>query len=377
MLSIKRIRNWLTGFVACTLIALFLFIQWFANPALEGETKHWPKVMFHYLLVCYIWGILAIGIYPVTSRIGIDRRRWIRTGLAYLGIGLGFSLAHILISSGVLQVVDFFASGPGDDRDFGKREFSFLFFLRMLQSSLILFTIIASMCLAINYFRKYQDRELRTSRLESELTRVQLDALKSQLQPHFLFNTLNAISALVRENPRAAETMIVRLSDLLRATLEQGDQEVVPLETELEFVRRYLDIEKVRFGDRLIVIEKIAPETLVANVPTLILQPFVENALRHGVEETTGTCTVTILAEHLADQLILRISDDGPGKSEHRNTGRRSMGIANSTNRLQHLFGADHQFRADNRPEGGFEVEIKIPFQPASRRETKKTETNT
>ena len=368
MLTAGSIRNFFTGFVACTLIALFLSVQWFANPAAEGGWSQWPRVIFHYLLVVYVWGILTVAIYPLTSRIGIDRKRWIRSSVVYVGMGLGFCLAHMLISSGVLCVVEWLT---GETTKM-EHSFSFVLFLRMLQSSLILFTVIVGFCLAFNYFRKYQERELRTSRLESELTRVQLDALKSQLQPHFLFNTLNAISALVREDPPAAEKMIVRLSDLLRATLDQGDREVVSLEQELEFVRRYLEIEKVRFGDRLVVVEEIAPEALSCNVPTLILQPLVENALRHGVEETTGKCTVTLAAEQVGDQLRIRILDDGPGESKKRKTSHRSMGISNSTNRLRHMFGEHHLFRAGNRESGGFEVVITLPFRWTHQPEVKK-----
>ena len=204
------------------------------------------------------------------------------------------------------------------------------------------------------------------SRLEAQLARAQLQVLRMQLHPHFLFNTLNTISALVHKDVRAADRMLALLGDLLRDSFEKLGAQEVALKQELNFLERYLEIEKARFQDRLIVRTEIASETLDALVPNLILQPLVENAIRHGISRRSGTGSIEVRAWREDGMLAVRIRDDGPGlPSEAVMASRGGVGLANSQARLEQLYGRAHRFDLTNRPEGGLDVTLAIPFRPA------------
>src|SRR5208337_4143696 len=166
---------------------------------------------------------------------------------------------------------------------------------------------------AFDYYRKYRERELRAIELEKLLAQAKLQALQMQLNPHFLFNSLHSISALMHKNVDAAERMIGRLGELLRAALDNTETQEVPLRQELQFLRRYLEIEQIRFGSRLRVEIRAAPETLEARVPNLILQPLVENAIRHGVEPHAQPGRIRLLARRQANELRLGVDDNGDG----------------------------------------------------------------
>jgi LytS/YehU family sensor histidine kinase len=198
--------------------------------------------------------------------------------------------------------------------------------------------------------------------LGSELAKAQLTALKLQLNPHFLFNTLNSISTLIHSDPRAADSMVVRLGALLRMTLAAGDEQEVALANELELVRAYLQIELTRFGDRLRIVDDTEPAALEAAVPAMLLQPLVENAIRHGAVAGRPT-ELRIGARISGDRLELVVEDDGRGASGEGASGG-GLGLANTRARLQALYGDDHQLTAANRPSGGFRCRILIPFRP-------------
>jgi len=216
----------------------------------------------------------------------------------------------------------------------------------------------------VSYYQKLRDRERQTSQLETQLTKAHLRALKSQLQPHFLFNTMHSISALMLTDVPAADRMMTRLSDLLRMSLENDGVQVTRLSRELEFVNGYLEIEKVRFGDRLCVTLDIAPETLDAQVPHLLLQPLVENAVRHGVARLSANGQLRILASHDGRNLRLVIHDNGPGlRDSDASSSKAGLGLRATRERLQTLYGSDQSLDVRNLPEGGVEVSVRIPFQ--------------
>lgn len=183
-----------------------------------------------------------------------------------------------------------------------------------------------------------------------------------QLKPHFLFNTLNSISALTHKNPKAANDMLARLSELLRISLTNEDAQEVPLENELIFLSAYLEIEQVRFQDRLTVNFNIEPETLRALVPRLILQPLVENSIRHGITKRRGKGSIDIHATKAGDNLMLRVRDNGLGLSKKSPTFREGVGLANTRSRLLKLYGAEHKFSISAAGEIGVEATIIIPF---------------
>jgi two-component system, LytTR family, sensor kinase len=218
---------------------------------------------------------------------------------------------------------------------------------------------------ALDYYQKLQERELRASQLEAQLAQSQLQVLKMQLHPHFLFNTLNAISALIRESPDEAEEMVSRLGDLLRITLETAGLQEVPFKEELEFLKHYLDIEQTRFQDRLKVEMAIEPETLDALVPSMILQPLVENSVRHGIAPRPEGGCIRIKAWRDNSILRLDVEDDGPGLCDDMPRKER-VGLTNTRARVRNLYGDEHDLTLRNAAGGGFVVSLTIPFRTAS-----------
>lgn len=231
------------------------------------------------------------------------------------------------------------------------------------QFTVPIYLCIVCVCWVIGHFQESGEREHRTLELETRLTKANLQALKMQLQPHFLFNTLNSISSLVHENPGVADDMIASLSQFLRTTLDVSAKNEVPLRTELEFVDRYLEIQQIRFGDRLRVCREIDPAVIDALVPPLILQPLVENAIRYGIESRETGGTVTICAQREGDVLRLEIVDDGEGFSggQMLEPGN-GIGLSNTKARLQELYGARHQLKITANNPTGARVKIEIPF---------------
>jgi LytS/YehU family sensor histidine kinase len=220
----------------------------------------------------------------------------------------------------------------------------------------------------VHYSRESRTKDLKASQLEGQLAQAQLQVLRMQLHPHFLFNTLHTISALMHKDLKAADRMLALLGDLLRDSLEKVGAQVVPLKQELEFLDRYLEIEKTRFRDRLSVQMAVEPETLDAEVPNLILQPLVENAIRHGIARRAEGGRLEIHAQSQDHMLVLRVRDDGPGlPSDTEMAARGGVGLANSQARLEQLYGAAHRFELRNRTDGGLEVTLALPLRPHER----------
>ena len=223
---------------------------------------------------------------------------------------------------------------------------------------------ILGVSLAVDYYRKYRERELRASQLETRLAEAQLQVLKMQLHLHFLFNTLHAISTLMHRDVEAAERMLTRLSDLLRHSFESVGVQEVSLKQELEFLDRYVEIEKVRFGDRLAVEISVDPELLDARVPNLILQPLVENAIRHGIASRAAGGRIEIEVRRDNGMLDLEIRDNGPGlpAGDDGSEGIGGIGLANTRARLKQLYGARHRFELSEAAGGGLAVNLTIPL---------------
>jgi anti-sigma regulatory factor (Ser/Thr protein kinase) len=229
-----------------------------------------------------------------------------------------------------------------------------------------IYLALASLGHAFFYFRRSQQRDRRAMELENQLERARLQALRMQLQPHFLFNTLNAISTLVQTDPRVAQEMIGNLGHMLRLSLDSGHEPEVELQQELEFLDSYLEIARARFSDRLRINKDVSPETLRALVPTFVLQPLVENAIRHGIEPKSSPGTVEIHAARAAQQLVISISDTGVGLSATAETGTSGgIGLSNTRARLQSLYPGQHVFSVQNRSDGGCVAELRIPFHTA------------
>src|SRR5436190_1806027 len=218
--------------------------------------------------------------------------------------------------------------------------FAFGFYVDLIIALLIVIAVHALL-----YYQNFRASELAQSSLKTQLAKAQLRALKMQLHPHFLFNTLHSISSLVLEDPPKANSMIARLGDFLRLTIDNSDQQLVTLKEETEFLRCYLDIEQVRFGDRLTVEFKIDPGTLSAEVPHLILQPIVENAIQHAIAPRATPGKIDIAAKERNGLLRIEVKDNGPGIDPNRSGGElRGVGLSNVRARLNQIYGADFRF---------------------------------
>lgn len=250
-------------------------------------------------------------------------------------------------------------SGPGGPPG-SRGGFSFFF---MLGFRLPIYLAVVSIAHAVHFSRRARERERRALELTASLAQSRLEALKMQLQPHFLFNSLNAIAALVHKNPDAADEMLTRLSELLRLTLETSGAQELPLRRELELVEKYLAIEHVRFGDRLKYQVDVPPDTHAALVPTFLLQPLVENAVRHGLEPQSGAGLLTIRARREGGTLRLSVSDNGVGLKKD-GARREGIGLSNTRARLRELY--DGAASLELRNADGVSVEITMPFHTAA-----------
>jgi two-component sensor histidine kinase len=235
------------------------------------------------------------------------------------------------------------------------------------QSTIPIYWAIVCVTWVVSSYQQLRERERRTLELEARLMQSNLQALKTQLQPHFLFNTLNAIASLVRRKPDAAEDMIGSLSDFLRMTLDTAQEHEVPLRREIEFLDLYLEIQQARFGERLRIQKDIEPAALDASVPALILQPLVENSVRHGIEPRETGGTIFIRAQREETSLQFEIRDDGEGLKAGQLTAlREGVGLSNTKARLQELYGEAHRFQITPNAEGGLTVAVELPWHMAS-----------
>jgi two-component system LytT family sensor kinase len=240
---------------------------------------------------------------------------------------------------------------------------SVFFFGQAVRSAGVNLTVYASFVLAwhaATYYREARDRQQKALELESLLHQAQLQALRSQLNPHFLFNALHSIAELVHENPKLAEKLIVRLGELLRQVLQSATLQEVSLADELDFIRGYVDIEQMRLGERLRVIWDVPPELLPARVPSLILQPLVENAIQHGIAPTAKPGTLTIRARREDAFLRLEVRDTGPGVTHESPDRQTGIGLANTRARLQRLYGELQKLELVG--DDGLTVLVRIPF---------------
>jgi two-component system LytT family sensor kinase len=232
-----------------------------------------------------------------------------------------------------------------------------------LLSSIVLYAFVVIIGYTLDSRAHLIAQQTETARLNEQLSRAQFEALRRQIEPHFLFNTLNSVAALVRDQRNDdAIQMIVGLSDLLRRSLDSAPHHQVPLREELDFAQKYLDIQKTRFADRLTVSMDVPTDLNAAQVPSLILQPMVENAVQHGIAHRAQGGTISISASRTDRSLTLRIANDGPNLPANWESSRAGIGITNVRTRLATLYGTASAFSLSNRPNGGVEVSLSLPF---------------
>ena len=327
----------------------------------EGMNHSATRIFGWGILTWSVWALLTPAIVWLGRRFSLIGGAWKRSLAVHIPAFLIISAIHSAAATFITLTV-----APFDNMGDSPTSFLPRFLSRMKGAfgpDLLIYGGIIGICYAIDYYRKYREREYLASQLEAQLAQAQLDSLRMQLHPHFLFNTLNGIVGLVRDNRnQAAVSMLVGLSDLLRHALEHSNRQEVELKEELNFIKLYLDIQQMRFSDRLQIELDIQPVTMKALVPNLILQPLVENALRHGIARSAASALVGIRSRVVEDSLELTVFDNGLGlSSDWQLKSSSGIGLANTAARLQQLYNADHRFDVRNREEGGVEVVIVIP----------------
>ena len=350
-------RLWLETaviFAAWTVFGLLLANQFHIQSELSGRPVSWARVLRHGLLEAYLLAFATLAIFWMARRFPLERGRMLRRIPVYLAGAVVLLSARAAFMVELSRHVEWLS-----DRTFSRQ------FWASSSQNILFYTLLLGIAHAVLYHARYRERERAAERLAAGLTEARLQALKMQLQPHFLFNTLNAISALIPAEARPARRMVARLGDLLRIALEHEETQEVTLREELAFLEPYLEIEQARLEDRLTVVMEIAPETLDARVPHLILQPLVENAIRHGIAPRIEPGRVEISASRGPDDrfLHLEVRDDGPGVvRDSQSRPRKGVGLNNIQSRLEQLYDGEHRFALETRPEGGVVVRIALPF---------------
>jgi two-component system, LytTR family, sensor kinase len=353
----RTVRKWLLLFAVWTLVGLAFASQFNLTQSRRGYPVSWQSEIIMALADWYVVAVLSIPALWLASRFRFDEKHWRRSLAIHLAGSAGFAVLWVALRVGVEQLRRLLLQAPLVD----PYEMFHWTLARSFYFNLLVYWIIIGTSAAVDFYRKYRDRELRALELEKLLAQSRLEALQAQLNPHFLFNTLHAISSLMHDNVEAADRMISRLSDLLRLALDSVDQQEVPLRREVAFLQKYLEIEQTRFGDRLKVNIDIAPDTWDATVPNLILQPLVENAIRHGIAPRAAAGCVAVTARCDGHQLHLEVRDDGVGLATPQ-PAREGVGLSNTRARLRHLYAEAHRFELKNAEGGGLAVRLSIPL---------------
>jgi two-component system, LytTR family, sensor kinase len=360
----KRWIRWVLAFAIWTLIGVAFAGQLYLSRSKIGDPVTWSFALGRALADWYVFAVLSIPAMALAQRFPIERSNWPRTLFIHVVGATGFSLSWMVCRA----AVEYWQSRGTLTQVSFESAFRHALVATFVFNALIYWALL-SVSHALSYYFKYQERELRAAELEKRLAQARLQALQMQLNPHFLFNTLHAISSLMHKDVEAADRMLTRLSDLLRYALSSTDAHEVSLEKELEFLRGYLEIEQIRFGDRLRVRMEIDPAALRARVPNLLLQPLVENAIRHGIEPNARTGIVELKARQSEGALELIIQDNGRGLEKTWPSGF-GVGLSNTRARLEQLYGDAQKLELLTTEGGGLTVKIRVPWRCEMERET-------
>jgi two-component system, LytTR family, sensor kinase len=341
----QSLRLWLVVTIGWTALALFFAISASLTYLSTGREANWTLSIERSLLEWWTWALFTPIVVWLARRYSLDRAWPWQSIVVHLLVGTSLAV----IKSGIDRAVNAWLTG---------------FWMYWLASTVALqfaiYCVIVAAAHGIEYYERSRERDL----LAARLAEVRLQLLSMQLQPHFLFNTLNTIAELVHDDPDAADRMIAALSDLLRKTLEVGSAQEISLNAELQLLDRYIDIQQARFGERLRVTVDTDSEARAAAVPVLLLQPLVENAIRHGLAEQLAAGRIEIGARRNGSRLVISVVDDGPGPTPGTTRNER-VGLGNTRQRLDALYGPDHRFDLANAGDRGARVSIDIPFKTA------------
>jgi len=355
----RRARTWIVLFLLYTLIAVLLTgYRYLDDLTRQHQGTFYMRVLEEgtgvysvFLLLPLVFRFARIYLY--------ERKGWLKLGFFHLTAALIFSAVHTTMMAVSRHfLAPLMGLGP---YDYGIMTYRYPM---EFSKDLIAFTVIVGLYSFYQRLRLAQAQQLAAAELQTKLVQAQLENLRLQLQPQFLFNTLNTISSVMYEDVRSADAMITQLSDLLRLTLRASRAHEIPLAEELEITRLYLDLMQKRFENKLRVTYSIDPSLNSLLVPQLILQPLLENSLRHGMKAGSSAMDLSIAAHRENGSLILQVSDTGSGLGEMDPEGvfGRGLGLSNIRDRLAHLYGNGQQFSISNRPGGGAEVTLRVPL---------------
>ncbi len=358
----RRLLIGLAFLLGATLFALFTFSVYATSALADRDHINYRKTILYELTGAYSGMLLVpLGV-RFMKRFPIEVRNWPRRVPLHLLVSVAFGCSLTLMMWGSRTIL-FRMLGWGHF-DYGQMGYRFV--MEYLKQFGIYWGIYGIVTL-VAFARESRQRELQASRLEKQLAESRLNALKMQLNPHFLFNALNMISSYVYEDARTAEKMITKLSDLLRLTLNDADHQEVPLQKEIEFLEAYLAIMKARFQERLTVAFQIDASSRNLLIPHLILQPLVENSIKHCTSDIARPGDIRLTASPAGGFLRIVVEDNGPGISGNgTDPMRNGIGLSNTRLRLQQLYGSNHRFELMNREEGGLRITLEVPGREAA-----------
>ncbi len=349
--------TWKTILAGWGVYAVYMTIASYVVRLRLGQEVSWIKVITGDLSYTVFWVVLTPLVLWLARRFPFERKKIWNRVLVHLGASVVLALLHKAMHGLFYAMYQHWFEGV---------QFSWAIQYRNLllyfDYGIPLYWIVILFTYAYEFYVLYQDRKLRASQLETQLAQAQLQSLKMQLQPHFLFNTLNAISVLIQKDPQLARKTVGRLSDLLRHSLDTIGVQQVTLRAELEFLERYLQIEQTRFGDRLEVKMQVDPDAMNALVPNMILQPLVENSIKHGIAQQRGPAHIAISAQRNNGSLTLLVQDNGQGLVENGGAVRDGVGLSSTKARLQQLYGENQSFELTPVHGGGVCATVRIPF---------------
>src|SRR5215510_9445823 len=349
----RRLLTWLLILSAWTLITVMFAGQNYVFAVARGRHDNFWHELLTASTEWYVGAALSPLVLFLSRRFRITSRNWISRIPLHLLFSFVLSLLQL-----VIQVRLNFLINPGYSMGFGKVLFFFATY--KFHFNLLTYWLIVLLHHGLYYYEQSRAQELAGARMEAELANAQLQALNMQLHPHFLFNTLHSISTLISDDPKAAQEMVLKLGDLLRATLSKIETPEVPLGQELELLDCYLSIEQTRFKDRLKVSKEIDPAALSCSVPTMVLQPLVENAVRHGIGKCKQADEISIVGRRENGRLLLEVRNR-TGRIENGGATPRGIGLSNTKARLEQLYSDAYSFQLTNREGGGVSVHLTLP----------------
>src|SRR5580704_609098 len=356
-----RYPGWLALFVIWTLIGAFRFLRYRLDPSSSPSHLH-PLTEFAEWLTCfYPWVLLAPLVFRLERRFPLDREKWIRSLPMLIAGGLVLAVVAVKITIALNMLINRRIDVYALILDYPVAEFSVAFFLYW--NIVIAGAVIRTMIQLERQQRLAAELALENAKLETSLKHAELETLRLRLKPHFLFNTLENISALAEDNPKLARKMLSRLGELLRAAFRRDFQAEISLSSEIALMNAYIDVERVRFGERLMVSVDIAPETEPALVPSLLLQPLVENAILHGLRDVTEIGRIEVRSVKSFESLVLTVKDNGNGPPRQSLAELQlGIGLGSTQERLERMYPRNQDLSVQRSEDGGTLVHIQLPF---------------